>query len=73
MKRASYRHAIELIALNDEPLEMDAEAMAGFASVVVVAEIFGVHQDRVARDVVRWRVRYLAREAAALARAARTP
>jgi hypothetical protein len=55
MKRASYRHAVEVIALNDEPCELSADVMAGFASVMIIAEIFGIDQERVARDVVRLR------------------
>jgi hypothetical protein len=55
MKRASYRHAVELIALNDEPSEMDAEIVAGLASVVIVSGMFDVDEDKLARDVVRYR------------------
>jgi hypothetical protein len=51
----SYRKAIEAIALNDEPLEMDVEAMAGMASVMVVAVAFDKDQDKVAADVIRFR------------------
>lgn len=55
MKRASYREAIEIIALNDEPEELDEEVMLGMATVMLTASIFGVEQARVARDVVRYR------------------
>ena len=57
MKRASYRHAVELIALNDEPCEMDPEAVAGLASVVIISDMFDVDADKLARDVVRYRER----------------
>lgn len=55
MKRASYREGIEIIALNDEPAELDAEFMTGMATVLLLAELFGVTQERVAKDVVRFR------------------
>lgn len=55
MKRASYREAVEVIALNDEAEEMDAETVRGLASVMVVAAIFDVSTKRVAADVVRYR------------------
>lgn len=57
MKRASYRDAIDFIAQNDEPLELDEGAMSGYASVVLIASIFDVESERVARDVVRLRKR----------------
>jgi len=55
VKRASYREAIEYVALNDEPSEIDADAMIGFASVQLIAHVFRVDDERVARDVVRKR------------------
>ena len=55
MKRASYREAISVIALNDEPTVMSADAMTAMASVLVVAAIFDVTTERVARDVVKYR------------------
>ncbi len=57
MKRASYREAVELIALNDEPSEMDAESVAGLASVQIVSGLFDIEAERLARDVVRYRQR----------------
>lgn len=59
MKRASYREGIEIIALNDEPEEMRPEEMFGFASVMLLAGLFGVSQERVAADVVKYRQRNL--------------
>lgn len=59
MKRASYRDAIDFIALNDEAAERDPELVAGFVTVVLVASIFGVEPERVAKDVVRYREREL--------------
>lgn len=57
MKRASYRDAIDVIAMNDEPSIMIEDEMIGFASVLLVACIFDVTQERVARDVIRARVK----------------
>lgn len=55
MKRASYRDGIDFIACNDEALEMDPEVVAGLATVVMLASLFGVEPERVAKDVVRLR------------------
>lgn len=57
MKRASYREAVEYIALNDEPTLMTDGEMFGMPSVGVIAAVFDVPQERVARDVVRYRVK----------------
>jgi hypothetical protein len=57
VKRASYRDAVDFIAQNDEPYELDEDVVSGLASVVLVASIFGVESERVARDVVRLRKR----------------
>lgn len=57
MKRASYREAVEIIAMNDEPTELQAENVVGMATVMLIAEIFGTTQERVAADVVRFRKR----------------
>lgn len=55
MKRASYREGIQIIAFNDEPLCMDEEEMFGMCTVMMLAALFEVPQERVARDVVRLR------------------
>lgn len=55
MKRASYREAISVIALNDEAQELDTAVVQGLASVMVVAAIFDVPTEKVAADVVRYR------------------
>lgn len=60
LKRASYRDAIDFIALNDEPTIMDVEEVHALASVLLVASIFGTSQERVARDVVRLRHKLIA-------------
>jgi hypothetical protein len=58
MKRANYRDAISWIACNDDadgPDALSFEAVRGHASVCLIADLFGVEQERVARDVVRYR------------------
>lgn len=55
MKRASYRDGVDFIAQNDEVNERDPQVVDGLATVVMLASIFGVSTDRVARDVVRLR------------------
>lgn len=60
MKRASYRDAIDYIAMNDDPGDPEAlneEVVAGYVTVQLVCCIFGVESERVARDVVRYRKR----------------
>lgn len=56
-KNPSYREAIEYIALNDEPMEMDAEAMTGMPTVHLVSVIFGTPRETVAQDVVDYRAK----------------
>lgn len=55
MKRASYRHGVEIIALNEEPEERDPKVVAGMTSVGLLATLFGVDVKRVAGDIVRFR------------------
>lgn len=58
MKRASYRHAVQWIALNDDPETGDnEEVIADQISVVLVADLFGVTCTKVAADVARERRR----------------
>lgn len=58
LKRASYREGVEIIALNDEALEMDPSVMVGMATVLLLAALFGTQQERVAADVIKYRKRY---------------
>jgi hypothetical protein len=53
--RPTYKAAIHWIAFNDETAEMDAEVVAGFISVCLVADLFGADTRSVAIDVVRCR------------------
>jgi hypothetical protein len=58
MKRANYRDAIAWIACNDDaggPDALDLKTVQGYSSVFLIADLFGVEQERVARDVVRYR------------------
>lgn len=60
MKRASYRHAIRWIALNDSAGEDDAldpEAVSQLVTAALVVDLFAVSDERVGRDVVRERKR----------------
>jgi hypothetical protein len=58
MKRASYRDAVDWIAMNDDNGSadaLDAETVASYVSTILIAAIFGMGADRVAADVVRFR------------------
>ena len=67
MKRASYRHAVSWIAVNDAPGdELDELELAGFISVLLVADVFAVEAERVAGDVLRVRRRIRRKDAVRL-------
>lgn len=58
MKRASFREACWWIALNDDPADPGAEnveTVAGYISTSLVADLFGVEREKVARAVIRRR------------------
>ena len=61
MNRASYRAAVAWIAANDEsgtdtPSNPDAEAsVACYVTTLLIADIFDVEPERIARDVMRAR------------------
>lgn len=55
MKRRGYRYGVAWIALNDDPLETDPEAISGLISVLLLADLFSVEPERVAQDVIRFR------------------
>lgn len=55
MKRASIRDAAWWIALNDDPAAHDAlreDVVAGYISTCLVADIFGIEREKVARMVI---------------------
>ena len=56
---ASYRKGVRYIAFYDEPRELDAEAMAGYVSVHVLAEVFDKTEAGVAADVIKQRYKQL--------------
>lgn len=58
LKRASYREAIEWIALNDEPSCRDPEWLPTTVTALLIADIFGADPARVGRDVLRYRIKH---------------
>jgi hypothetical protein len=52
MTTPTYQHAVEWIAFNDDPDEMRVSRVAGYTTTKLVADIFGVSEHKVARDVV---------------------
>lgn len=62
MKRASYREGIAWIAMNDDPDSSDAydlEQLSGLISVLLLADLFGVDPEKVAKDVIKHRRKHL--------------
>jgi len=59
MKRASYRDAVQWIAWNDEngdeTYRLDPEAVGDYVSSAIVADLFGITTEKVAKDVIRYR------------------
>jgi hypothetical protein len=61
MKRASYREGVRWIAANDNagqdrPGDDDVEdIVSGYVSTLMLADLFDVEPERVARDVMRER------------------
>lgn len=63
MKRARYREGVSWIANNDEPGEKSLESVAGQVSTLLLADLFDLRPEKVARDVLRERaMRDLAEE-----------
>jgi hypothetical protein len=61
MKRASFRYGVAWIALNDEagsPDALDQSAIAGYVSTLLLADLFDVEPEHVARCVVRYREKH---------------
>jgi hypothetical protein len=57
VKRASYREAVEWIALNDEPTGGVLEDVAGYISTLLIADLFGKDPQDVAAAIIRVRVK----------------
>jgi hypothetical protein len=56
VKRASYRFGVKWIAANDNAGSPDTLAdVAGYVSTLLLADLFAVEPDRVAKDVQRER------------------
>jgi hypothetical protein len=58
MKRASYREAIAWVAENDsagESTALELDEVGALVSAGLVADIFRVSTDKVAKDIVRYR------------------
>lgn len=58
--RGYYREAIEFIALNDEPEDLDPESVAEYVSTTAVAVAFRKSNEDVAKAVVKTRLKELA-------------
>ena len=52
---AGYRKAVEWIAVEDEPDDLDVDVVSGYLTVHMVADLFGKDTVTVARAVVRKR------------------
>lgn len=56
MKRPAYRDAVAFIALEDDPAAgPNADEIVDYITTALVADMFGVDVDRVARDVAKVR------------------
>ncbi len=56
MKRPSYRFGVRWIAWNDNPGDNESEEiLAGYPSVALLADLFGVTPERVAKDICKFR------------------
>jgi len=60
--RASYRKAVAWIASEDEPEDLDVEAVEGYITVHLIADVFDKETDVVARAVVRKRKKTIREE-----------
>jgi len=53
-----YQKGIELIALNDETASTEIDLISGLFSVALLADIFSIKLEDVAKDVLKYRERY---------------
>lgn len=58
MKRPSYRDAVAWVADNDDSETLDVETVRSYVTVALVADLFGVEQEKVAADVVKFREKH---------------
>jgi hypothetical protein len=52
-----YLNAVAWIAMNDEPRDMDVGSVSEMISVALVADLFFVKPEKVARDIITYRER----------------
>lgn len=53
--REGYRFGVRWIAENDDADTLDVEAVAGYISTLLLADLFHKQPADVAKDIVRWR------------------
>jgi len=56
--RASYKRAVEWIAMNDEGMETDVGVVSMLASVAMVADLWGKDEVTVAKAILRLRKKW---------------
>lgn len=56
MSKKGYRFGVAWIAENDNPGDNEGvDQVAGYVSVLLLADLFGKEPERVAQDIVRYR------------------
>jgi len=53
-----YRFGVMWIALNDEPLDMDVDSVAGFISTLLLADLHEKDPKVVAQDIIKYRTEH---------------
>lgn len=59
-QRPKYREGVEWIAMNDDPGSsdsLDLEAVAGYISTHLLADLYGMDYKEVGRDVINFRTK----------------
>jgi hypothetical protein len=51
-KSPKYRYGVQWIADNDEPSELDLDAISGYISTLLLADMFGLDEPSVASDIL---------------------
>lgn len=54
-RKPAYGDAVLWLAMNDETQEHDQEAIAGFVTTLLAADLFGVEPRTLANDIIRAR------------------
>lgn len=55
MRHASYKYGVQWIALNDEPSDYSVDSISTYISVLLLADLFQVEPQKVARDILKLR------------------